>query len=83
VLSAGDLGLALRYTERIVKLHPNAKFKLFGEYRNQCVFGLEKLMKDLGADVTVVDHLCSYNMNKNTDTVQYTDEANYFYVCNQ
>jgi hypothetical protein len=79
-LSAGDLCLALRYTKHIVNQHPNAKFKLFGEYRNQCVFSLERLMKDLGADVTVVEHLCSYNQNKDTNTVQYTDDANYFHV---
>jgi hypothetical protein len=83
ILSAGDLVLALRFTERIVSLHPNAKFKLFGEFRNQCVFSLESLMKKLGADVTVVEHLCSYNQNKDTNSVQYTDDANYFYVNNK
>jgi hypothetical protein len=80
ILSVGNMGLAIHYTKHIIKLHPNAKFKLFGEYRNQCVFSLESLMKDLGADVTVVEHLCSYNQNNDTNTVQYTDDANYFYV---
>lgn len=58
----------------------NYDVKVFGEYRNLCVKGLEDILTNYEIDYKVIEELCSYNLCNNRVFKPEEKEEDYFYI---
>lgn len=58
----------------------NYDVKVFGEYRNLCVKGLEVILTNYEIDYKVIEELCSYNLCNNRVFKPEEREEDYFYI---
>lgn len=54
--------------------------KVFGEYRNLCVKGLEDILTKYEIEYSVIEELCSYNLCNNGTFKPEEKEEDYFYI---
>lgn len=54
--------------------------KVFGEYRNLCVKGLEDILVKNEIEYSVIEELCSYNLCNNRTFKPEEKEEDYFYI---
>lgn len=58
----------------------NYDIKVFGEYRNLCVKGLEDILIKNEIEYSVIKELCSYNLCNNRTFKPEEKEKDYFYI---
>lgn len=58
----------------------NYDVKVFGEYRNLCVKGLEDILTKYEIEYTVIEELCSYNLCNGRTLKPNQKEEDYFYI---
>ncbi len=58
----------------------NYDVKVFGEYRNLCVKGLEDILTKYEIEYSVIENLCSYNVCNNRTLEPNQKEEDYFYI---
>ncbi len=73
----------IRWLMKTINVNDNIKnydVKVFGEYRNLCVKGLEDILTKYEIEYQVIEELCSYNLcNKRTFKPEEKEE-DYFYI---
>ncbi len=70
----------LKKTINVNDVISNYDIKVFGEYRNLCVKGLEDILVKNEIEYSVIEELCSYNLCNNRTFKPEEKEEDYFYI---